>query len=69
MQSLEGNVVWADPLFIMPWALHVITAGGKMNTEIVGDDEDETRSVSRASIRISTTILIGRMYLILYIVS
>ena len=54
-----------EPLFVMPWHLRGISAGALMSTEIVGDVEDEARSVSR----ISTITLIGRMYLILYIVS
>ena len=55
----------SEPLFVMPWALRGISAGAIMSTEIVNDEEDETRSVSRTS----SIMLIGRMYFILHIVS
>ena len=49
----------------MTLALRGISAGAMMSTEIVGDVDDEAKSVSR----MSTIILIGRMYFILYTVS
>ena len=66
LQSEEGKcVVWAgcsEPLFFMLWALRGISAGAIMSTEIVDDEEDETRSVSRTS----SITLIGRMNLFGY---
>ena len=66
LQSAEGKwVAWAgccEPLFVMPWALRGISAGAMMSTEIVGDVDDEAKSPSR----MSSIMLIGRMYFSLY---
>ena len=71
-QSDEGKcVAWtgcSEPLLVIPWALWGISAGAIINTEIVDDDDEETRSVSRHRIE-SSIMLIGKMNLILYIES
>lgn len=64
-------MAWAgcsEPLLVIPSALWGISAGAIMNTDIVDDEDEETRSVSRHRTE-SSIMLIGRMNLILYIVS
>ena len=72
LQSDDGKCAgWAgcsEPLLVIPWALWGISAGAIINTEIVDDDDEETRSVSRHRIE-SSIMLIGKMNLILYIES
>ena len=76
LQSDDGKCAgWAgcsEPLLVIPWALWGISAGAIMNTEIVDDDEEETRSVSRHMMleqkagMVSSIMLIGKRNLILY---
>ena len=61
-------MAWAgccEALSVMPWALRGISAGAMMSTEIVGDVDDDAKSPSR----MSSIMLIGSMYFILYITS
>ena len=61
-------MAWAggcEALFGIPWALRGISAGAMMSTEILDDEDDEAKSPSR----MSSIMLMGRMYLSLYIMS